>query len=43
MADLIKSPYNLQYDTLILAVVKSRNSIGWSNNYSTANTIGARV
>lgn len=36
-------PYNLKQGDLVVAKIKARNSIGWAENFSTPNTIGALI
>lgn len=43
MIDLISSPYNLAFDSLVQAKVIAQNSLGYALEYSPANTIGARI
>jgi len=42
MSTLLISPYSLSQNTLILAKVRARNSLGWGS-YSAPNSSGARV
>jgi hypothetical protein len=40
---LRQPPYSLEYNEMVVAKVKARNSIGWAASYSTPNTVGALV
>lgn len=40
---LRQPPYSLAYNDLVVAKVRSRNSIDWSEEYSDENTVGARI
>lgn len=43
MTVLRAAPYSLDFRTLIIAKAKARNAIGWNSNYSSLNTIGAKI
>jgi len=40
---LREAPYSLVFKDLVIAKFRSRNAIGWSNNYSNENSVGALV
>lgn len=40
---LRQAPYSLEYNDLVVAKIKARNSIGWASSYSDENSVGAKI
>jgi hypothetical protein len=40
---LRQAPYSLEYNDLVVAIIRARNSIGVADEYSDENTVGALV
>jgi hypothetical protein len=40
---LRSAPYSLEYNDLVVAKIKARNTIGWAEEFSDENSSGARI